>query len=820
MIEFLWVLILVASLVGALNCRPTGATRQEGVLACLGQRWRWWLLVGALVLVAGVYLWENILRTLLNLLLFFDRYAAFIIVLLVASLVGFILSWRNEFTGRHLVGAAVLGAVVTFLLVFEWYGLFIGLLFLGLFGLLLTQRDRLPHWLVWSSVLLTTFLAAGLLLSFVLYDQSGFLLDVGDSLLIAAVCIVTAVALLWAWQARAHLFGSACGLMLVLLIAGLILSRRGTDVPMQFAGLVDGAVLVVLLALVWSVVVWLRELPLQPLGWVSAAMILFLGGGLFFSSILDGEAEDFTDIEDQFKYGSIGSDHFMARGIPYFVWEIMPEMFPPEKILMGIRLENKPEKDDEDGESYSPRYGTADGPKGKSYEAFGLLKEEKKKARLLGQGKEVDIDRPIGFSKRRVFGIDFVGLNCAFCHVSTIRKDGSSPPRTVLGMPANTADIELFFQFLFGVAEQERFTPFRVMHKILNKHPEMEFGRQVGASGIDGVRQEVRNAYQRLAYPLALIPLTRVYVKRLKQDFSFIDPHNSKHIPRFGPGRVDAWNPGKATLVKPPLPVEYPGGIIDYESIWNQKAREGMRLHWDGNTNDLEERNIIAGLVVNGPNIECLDTKRMDRITDWIWGLPAPRFEDFRPDGGMNAYGSQDRIAKVERGRVLFEHWCATCHAPDGERVGQVEPLDGGLGTDPARMETFTTELADALNTLGTDQWQLSHFEATKGYANMLLDGIWLRAPYLHNGSIPTMRDLLNKPKDRPTRFCRGIDVYDWTDMGFVATTASPDCVGPNGERYFLFDTRKPGNSNRGHLYGTDLFPEEKDALVAYLKTL
>ena len=48
------------------------------------------------------------------------------------------------------------------------------------------------------------------------------------------------------------------------------------------------------------------------------------------------------------------------------------------------------------------------------------------------------------------------------------------------------------------------------------------------------------------------------------------------------------------------------------------------------------------------------------------------------------------------------------------------------------------------MNTIGTGKpWKFSHFRKTDGYANMPLDGVWLRAPYLHNGSVPTLRALL-----------------------------------------------------------------------------
>ena len=99
------------------------------------------------------------------------------------------------------------------------------------------------------------------------------------------------------------------------------------------------------------------------------------------------------------------------------------------------------------------------------------------------------------------------------------------------------------------------------------------------------------------------------------------------------------------------------------------------------------------------------------------------------------------------------------------------------------------------------------------GYVAMPLIGAWLNAPYLHNGSVPTLTDLLEPVERRPQRFYRGYDVYDPIRVGFVAN--GPDAT-REGE---LFDTTTPGNGNSGHLYGTTLAPELKTALVAYLKS-
>ena len=100
------------------------------------------------------------------------------------------------------------------------------------------------------------------------------------------------------------------------------------------------------------------------------------------------------------------------------------------------------------------------------------------------------------------------------------------------------------------------------------------------------------------------------------------------------------------------------------------------------------------------------------------------------------------------------------------------------------------------------------------GYVARPLEGLWLRAPFLHNGSVPTLTDLLETQDRRPKTFWRGYDVYDPTTLGFVSS-------GPDAERVgTLYDTSRAGNNNGGHPYGTTLSPETKRALLEFLKTL
>ncbi len=137
------------------------------------------------------------------------------------------------------------------------------------------------------------------------------------------------------------------------------------------------------------------------------------------------------------------------------------------------------------------------------------------------------------------------------------------------------------------------------------------------------------------------------------------------------------------------------------------------------------------------------------------------------------------------------------------------------IKTDPNRVAVITQAGIDEINSMQGAGWQFDNFAKTNGYLTGLLDGIWLRAPYLHNGSVPTLRDLLKPAAQRPATFFRGSDLFDKANVGFVSTVASEGAT-----RFMRFETSRDGNSNAGHEYGTDLSTTDQDALLEYLKTL
>jgi mono/diheme cytochrome c family protein len=466
-------------------------------------------------------------------------------------------------------------------------------------------------------------------------------------------------------------------------------------------------------------------------GLTGLAAVIVLAAGVGAVLLLKHDVPDqYDDIQEHFKYGSIGAE--ARAGLPDRIWYVLPTVFadllPP-------------------------------GP-GQGYERFGFIYEPGRR-------------RPIGTSHREV-PIGMIGVNCAVCHVSTVRDAPDAPPRIVLGMPANQFNLRAYVQFLRDAGRDPRFNADTLLKAIR----------------ADGGLPRL----QSLAYRYFVIPRTEKALKELDADFSWMDRQ-----PPWGPGRVDTFNPYKE-LLGFDMVRDDTVGTSDLPTIWNQGQREGMYLHWDGNNSSLSERNKSAAIGA-GASDDSLDLDSMERIERWILDFPPPPFP---PD-------QIDRV-RAEMGGRLYARECASCHDFGGARVGQVTPLPE-IGTDPERVRSFTPDLVEKMNTIGEGKpWRFTHFRKTDGYANMPLDGVWLRAPYLHNGSVPTIRALLF-PGERPATFYRGYDVYDYRNLGFVST-------GPDAERAgFRFDTSLRGNANGGHLYGTQLTRAEREAILEYLKT-
>lgn len=406
------------------------------------------------------------------------------------------------------------------------------------------------------------------------------------------------------------------------------------------------------------------------------------------------------------------------------------------------------------------------GPGG--YAAFGVAWEE---------GKEL----PVGFTKKKI-GFDRVGNNCATCHVASYRVSADSTPVFVTAGPNHRLELEGFFRFLVDCAKDPRFNADVLLSEI----------EQV--THLDWL--------DKLSYRLLIIPLTKKRLMEREAQFAWI---YRSDFPQWGRGRDDAMNLTKYFMLK--WKMDNSIGPTDMPSVWNlQKyhAEAGNRMNFAGDSHDA--RSVIMdsalGLINAAPPDKQAFLGQVDWLLDYLGKLPAPKYP-FTIDQ-----------ARAANGKVLFAQQCGSCHA--SARMGNVVPL-AEIGTDAERIGTWSKDAAIAANKvvkdMGIERPGLVE-EPLTGYVAQFLDGIWLRAPYLHNGSVPTLRDLLNAPEQRPTQFYRGYDVYDQARVGFITSGEEAMRTGT------LYDTKLRSNGNAGHNFGTALSDADKDALLEYLKTL
>ena len=102
-----------------------------------------------------------------------------------------------------------------------------------------------------------------------------------------------------------------------------------------------------------------------------------------------------------------------------------------------------------------------------------------------------------------------------------------------------------------------------------------------------------------------------------------------------------------------------------------------------------------------------------------------------------------------------------------------------------------------------------------RAYESRVLHGIWATAPYLHNGSVPNLWELLTPPAQRKPSFMVGSKKYDPVNVGYV-TDDSPFKDG----KLVVGTDATPGNSNAGHDFGSTLSDDDRWALIEYLKQL
>ncbi len=456
--------------------------------------------------------------------------------------------------------------------------------------------------------------------------------------------------------------------------------------------------------------------------------------------------------------------------------------------------------------------------------------------------------RPKSFGDRA-----YLGLTCAVCHTRELRarpvswrlgrKEVRLPVHggpSLVNLPAFNNDFYAAFAILLND------------DAAMASYAADVLGKPADAEAIAGLRQEIRDL-------LGPVQATRQVIEAMGAGQADFGPGNLNALSQgnYNNAGLKAWLISKG-LIEPsgetPQPISFEGAV-NFPPVWfsprDDWAQWFAEIHHPGSRNwvqsvstssvrppkqaaALKERAIVASVDFDG----------IEAIQEGLNKLRTPRW----PESFFGALNPQ----LVSQGGQVFAQHCASCHVSTTEPANAVgrrfrERRAFAVGTDPVAYQQFAagakgraeglTRLSEAIlrmrhaqllkrfnndatlvaNTeLYDSKGLVNHFDLAHDYNGAegpaywapSLEGVFATSPYLHNGSVRTLGDLLTDPDQRPPRFHTGTNLYDPRQLGLRD-------AGP-----FVYDTSEPGKSATGHPYGTDLPKEQKQSLLEYLKSL
>lgn len=356
-----------------------------------------------------------------------------------------------------------------------------------------------------------------------------------------------------------------------------------------------------------------------------------------------------------------------------------------------------------------------------------------------------------------------VGIDCLLCHAGRFRGE------TVIGLSNNRLDLR-------GLVEDLQNLPAAIEALKMRDLP----------APYDALVQSI---------PSTMVP----------------EPYASVQVPTGAAGVNDGFGLGLSTSKEygsPPADLETFMGYQDAQPWWTIRHKE--RTYSDGAGNAEGIYTMMSTLLAFGLSFAELATylPTFVAIRHYQCSLDAPRWKS----ADLPAVDA----ALAEEGRSIFDARCASCHGRyDGAAFPNVVVSAAEIGTDPLRVDNFTRTEADWFNGfIPEERYEMTD---TDGYLAPALVGIWASAPYLHNGSVPTLRALLD-PSARPPRWRRSSGDFDAIDVGLTFDVVSEPADRDTIEGRKVVDTTVEGMSNTGH--AIELSPSERDAVLEYLKTL
>jgi len=503
---------------------------------------------------------------------------------------------------------------------------------------------------------------------------------------------------------------------------------------------------------------------------------------------------------------------------------------------------------------------------------YGFIPDEKPEALPIGfahGGAALTPDGKPWTNPETGAALTSVGLTCAACHTGRLTYNGTEI--RVDGAPANTNLKEFQGSLVLALLETaaDPLRRIRFENRVLGaKAPVLARVKLIGqlnaalGSFLHVKKLEDRVAAQSVTEGFGRLDAlnrigNQVFSLDTKLDANYAPESAPVHFPRIWDASWFLWVQYDGSIEQPMVrnagEALGVGAPVTLSGQPDQLFRSGVRID---TLNDIEK--MLAGHT------------QPDAQTGFT-GLRAPQWQDTKLRDVLPPIDT----ALAAKGQQLYASVCQRCHlAPVGTPAfwesNRWMPLNAGgprfldlaliptelVGTDPAQAAGLANRQVSVPSELGISEtsfgpalgelvskvvvkWYDSQtppvpadirekmngdrpngIQAKLAYKVRPLDGIWATPPYLHNGSVPTLYDLLSPVAERPKTFYTGGREFDPVRLG-LKTDAAPGLT--------LFDTSRPGNLNIGHEFsdtsgpgviGRFLRPDERTAIIEYLKTL
>ena len=457
---------------------------------------------------------------------------------------------------------------------------------------------------------------------------------------------------------------------------------------------------------------------------------------------------------------------------------------------------------------------------------------------------------PVGFSinPEKENGRVMLGLTCASCHTGQLNYQGKA-----FRIDGASAGFNIYKFFTdYGVALSRTLQDSIVWKDFATKVLAQEPGDE------SQLKKEVGEVMALAAWEMEAY--AKLGTQSVDAGHGRMDPFNRIGNEVFGLGLRDQAN---YHAMNAPVGVPYLWDVarlnwVHYNASFSKPiARNILQVLGNGGkTYFIDEQ----GNVKTGPE-KWASNFNIERLFEMEKG-----FEKLKAPKWPSAMLGEIDLKKAADGKALFMQNCAKCHAP--RTVAGSDPVNPKwevatvplhvIGTDSSEAATFVNRRYNASKLLGPDATSIDgatglqilteemekyaykqlgytdeqiqkingdgKYEVVRAkgvYKARPLDGIWSTPPFLHNGSVPNIYELLSPPAERSTTFWLGTYEYDPAKIGYVSQ---------QGPKSFLFDTRLPGNANTGHAFTDDvstqgkigraLSPDERMAIIEYLKGL